>query len=199
MIKQPIEGQTEAVIDAQGRHRGTKTWMVCSVCGYSRWIRSDSLRKKGFTGMCSKCHNKFTSTSGKTHPRWKGGKTLTWHGYVVVRLEPNDPFYAMSKEDGYILEHRIVMARHIGRCLESWEIVHHINGIKDDNRIENLELLPNRTAHLSSMAEAAEIRRLKNEIKRLKSIIHNYEKQQPSKGRISQTEQTSFINIENQV
>ena len=70
---------------------------------------------------------------------WKGGRKYNRNGYVFI-LDKGNPG---ADKNGYIFEHRKVMSEHIGRPLEDSEIVHHINGIKDDNRIENLELLIN--------------------------------------------------------
>jgi len=159
-------GQTEAVIDIQGRKRGIKIWTICPVCESGRWVRIDSTRNKSFSGMCIKCHNKFTSGGGENHPRWKGGR-LPDKGYISVKLQPNNPFYPMARKSGYIREHRYIMAKHIGRCLESWEIVHHKNGNKKDNRIKNLELFPNLKEHFPSIAIQKRIQELEKRIKTL--------------------------------
>lgn len=69
--------------------------------------------------------------------QWKGGRQISDKGYVLVYDKENP----MAFQSGYILEHRLVMSQHLGRELESNEVVHHKNGNKLDNRLENLELL----------------------------------------------------------
>jgi HNH endonuclease len=77
---------------------------------------------------------------GGNHPSWKGGKILN-KGYVHVRAG-DDPIAAQTVSSrGYVPEHRLVMARSLQRPLRRDEHVHHINGIKTDNRLENLELV----------------------------------------------------------
>lgn len=65
-----------------------------------------------------------------------GSRVSMASGYVRIYT----PTHPNANCDGYVLEHRLVMERVLGRLLAGWESVHHINGIRDDNRPENLEL-----------------------------------------------------------
>ena len=67
---------------------------------------------------------------------WKGGVCRLRSGYVEEYC-PDHPFARGKK---YVRQHRLVMEKHLGRYLEPYETVHHRNGIRHDNRIENLEL-----------------------------------------------------------
>ena len=73
---------------------------------------------------------------------WKGGHYIS-NGYLLI-WQPHHP-NADSK--GYVSEHRLVMEKKIDRFLKKEEVVHHINGIKIDNRIENLILFKNESEH----------------------------------------------------
>lgn len=88
---------------------------------------------------------KNSKVSGSKNGNWHGGKTKNDAGYVFL-LSKNHPF---SENRGYVREHRLVMEKHLGRYLHPKEVVHHINKIKDDNRLENLELYSSSGEHTS--------------------------------------------------
>ena len=72
----------------------------------------------------------------------------------------------MADDWGKAREHRILMAEYLGRPLETWEQVHHRNGKRDDNRIENLELLSS-NIHSLVTALTQGIKKLQSENERL--------------------------------
>ena len=76
----------------------------------------------------------------EAHGSWKGGRVEVTGGYVGVWIAPDDPLASLRNVHGYALEHRLVMARSLNRPLDSHETVHHKNGDRSDNRIENLQL-----------------------------------------------------------
>jgi len=115
---------------SQKLKNGTRKYWLCKCdCGNEKQVISNSL-VKGKTKSCG-CLRKENSkkNKGEKHPNWKGGVRYTKDGYKKIWSEKK-----------YVFEHRIVMENSIGRKLTKTETVHHINGVKDDNRIENLEL-----------------------------------------------------------
>lgn len=103
-------------------------------------LSAEHKRKIGLAGLNnhSKERKKKMSSRwmGKNNPRWKGGR-IKFKGYIKItnKNHPN------CNNQGYVQEHRLVMEKHLGRYLTKEEVVHHINEIKDDNRIENLQLM----------------------------------------------------------
>ncbi len=77
---------------------------------------------------------------GPNHSQWTGGRLDAGQGYFRQWIAEDDPLASMRNHQGYVLEHRLVMARKFGRPLRSTETVNHINGDKGDNRLENLEV-----------------------------------------------------------
>lgn len=75
--------------------------------------------------------------SAEKHHWWKGGKKKHSRGYVAV-YSPGHPY---AHDRNYVYEHRLVMEELLGRYLKPIEHIHHKNGIKDDNRLENLEVV----------------------------------------------------------
>lgn len=139
----PKLGETRIGKDiGYGSERHYYTWTACEECSKERWIRFKD--NEPVSVHCKSC-----SKLGVRHFNWKGGRMKIPSGYIGILLRPDDPYYPMANKSRYVREHRLIMAKHLGRCLEPWEIVHHKNSVRDDNRLENLELLPDATKHYS--------------------------------------------------
>ena len=78
--------------------------------------------------------------SGENSWNFKGYRRRTTKGYIVCYC-PEHPF---ASTEGLVMEHRLVMESAIGCYIPKDFVVHHMNGIKDDNRIENLALMTQR-------------------------------------------------------
>ena len=117
-----------------GRREGRRAWLCRCDCGNSivrpsRYFRPKA-RKLGTASCGCLKHPKGDRGYG-----WKGGKIKTRSGYVKIR-KPDHP----RQSNGYVYEHILTMEQQLGRYITQDETVHHKNGIRDDNKVENLEL-----------------------------------------------------------
>ncbi len=118
----------------------------CKTCG--RFIGCGSGRERVFCNWgCFKTYN-----LAEHSPRWNGGRSIGTRGMIVLsigQLSPPDHVLLSSSDlrHGYVLEHRLIMARQLGRPLNAIEVVHHIDGNNQNNNPANLLLLPNNGEH----------------------------------------------------
>lgn len=105
---------------------------ICPKCKEKFFAREDHIRKHKSVYCSNKCQMAL-----KYNAKHFNGKLLSERGYVLVKL-PN----VKRMKSGYSYEHRIVIEMKIGRLLNTDEVVHHIDGDKTNNRLENLMLFP---------------------------------------------------------
>ena len=153
-------------------------WQACEVCSKERWVCL--IRGYAKTKICSQCNSKKQGRqlsggkAGKDSGNWKGGRRIMADGYIQIWVHPDDFFASMRNSQGCVREHRLAMARYLGRCLLPWEIVHHKNGIKDDNRVVNLQLLPDKRWHLVDAQTKSYIKSLELQIQQLNGKLREY-------------------------
>lgn len=158
-----------------GKHQAI--WAACADCGKERWV----LLRKG-KPQSERCHpcgakiagKKKAKTSGPAHWHWRGGRHTNKNGYISVWVAPDSPFAAMRDRDGQVGEHRLVMAKQLGRCLESWELVHHRNHDKHDNSPENLEIVTksaNSSRSYDMESLIARVKELERELRQCRDTI----------------------------
>ncbi len=178
----PQIGELLEDFNSSGKYR-YRIWAACPLCGKERWVskwQEKSKRQLCFTcGLKSRnfktaAYQHIHRARGALSPHWTGGRIRDGYGYIKIKLQPDDFFFPMANPIGYVAEHRLVMAQSLCRCLLEWEIVHHLNGIRDDNRLENLELIksPNKHNGISTANY-----QLKLENQKLKKCIEQLEEE----------------------
>ncbi len=111
---------------------GDVKWICECDCGIERAVNRRSLIER----MSKSCGCGAERLRGDKDPKWKGSRLTNGQGYVRLY----NPTHPNVHADGRVLEHVAVMSEHLGRAIREGETIHHKNGIRDDNRLENLEL-----------------------------------------------------------
>ena len=133
-------------VHSWGKRTRTKAYIEkCLHCG-EKFLTLIQRKEDGNTKGCycsRSCAHKakpgfsWKDHRGDKHPSWNGGRNVIRNGYIEIYA----PEHPAARGGVYVREHRLVMEKHLGRYLLPSEQVHHKNGIKDDNRLENLELM----------------------------------------------------------
>jgi hypothetical protein len=117
----------------------TKIEVVCVDCGKHRFYNKGARPPAELPKRCAICNGRWVAKSsgfrpGKDHPQWKGGVRRLQDGYVMIRTDAVYP----SGDPVFRPEHVVKAEQALGRPLKRSECVHHINGVREDNRNENL-------------------------------------------------------------
>jgi len=123
--------------------------------GFKKGYKATPQHKKRISKSRKKLYRinpKLGFQKGFKHPLWKGGKTNDKKYILILK------HYHPHAIKGYVAKHRLVMEKHIERYLKKSEIVHHIDNNPKNNKINNLMLLPNRSAHFKLHAFLKKIR-----------------------------------------
>lgn len=118
------------VLFREPNRKGRAMWRCRCSCGGEKSISGKYIRSKHTTSCGCRSREAAKLRHGEKNLMWKGGTSLNEHGYRI---------FSAGEYKG-VFEHRVVMAKFLGRPLLKTETVHHKNGVKDDNRIDNLEL-----------------------------------------------------------
>lgn len=112
--------------------------ITCSYCGKTFWLKTYFACRYKHIYCNRECKNsdKSISACGEKSHWWKGGRIIH-SGYIYLKM-PDD---SDADSQGYVAEHRIMAREKIGRTLLKNEDVHHLNGIKTDNRPENIVVI----------------------------------------------------------
>ncbi len=135
----PYLGEIRKALETGHKGRGNKyIWQACIDCGKEHWV----FLRKGLpvSSKCLACGHRSKDAS------LKPGYQKSSKGYIVVHLPANSPFISMADKRHNVYEQRLIMAQHLGRPLEPWELVHHKDGVRTHNEFSNL-LLSTRRDH----------------------------------------------------
>jgi len=118
----------------------------CHYCGCWDLVNRSQLNHyKGAGTFCSRqCAFSYYREHPEERQNYNNGRTIDGNGYVLMR----DPRIPKNEPVIRVREHRLIMEQHLGRRLDGWEHIHHKNGNKIDNRIENLVIMDEASHHL---------------------------------------------------